>query len=145
MSSCKYNVCELELSSLYASVFLFLPNLFLVLDNDDLDFEEDEDLAGVGNMSRKEYLEKLKKNDPDFYATMMQSSDVMDLNSSGEDDSEEEDEDDEEERGGAVFQPPEKLEVCLPFPAVQEHILAMTQCSQCTVSCPYKLYKLVSQ
>uniref|UniRef100_A0A0P4WBG0 Uncharacterized protein n=1 Tax=Scylla olivacea TaxID=85551 RepID=A0A0P4WBG0_SCYOL len=78
-------------------------------DNDDLDFEEDEDLAGVGKMSRKEYLEKLKKSDPEFYATMMESSDVMDLNSSGEEDSEEEEED--QERGGAVFQPPSKLEV----------------------------------
>lgn len=59
-------------------------------------------------MSRKEYLAKLKKNDPEFYATMMQSSDIMDLDSSGEEDSEE---DEEEERGGAVFQPPDKLEV----------------------------------
>lgn len=82
-------------------------NIFWTSDNDDLDFEEDEDLAGVGNMSRKQYLEKLKKSDPEFYATMMQSSDLMDLNSSGEDESE------EEERGGAIFEPPDKLEVCL--------------------------------
>lgn len=79
-------------------------------DNDDLDFEEDEDLAGVGKMSRKEYLENLKKNDPEFYATMMESSDVMDLNSSGEEDTDEEEED--QERGGAIFQPPSELEVC---------------------------------
>ncbi|MPC17800.1 Nucleolar complex protein 2 [Portunus trituberculatus] len=85
----------------------------MLTDNDDLDFEEDEDLAGVGKMSRKQYLEKLKKNDPEFYATMMESTDVMDLNSSGEEDSEEEEEEEEEdkERGGAIFQPPSKLEV----------------------------------
>lgn len=77
----------------------------MIEDNDDLDFEEDEDLAGVGTMSRNQYLEKLKKSDPDFYATMMQSSDLMDLNSSGEDESE------EEERGGAIFEAPDKLEV----------------------------------
>lgn len=106
-------VYHYQLIYLCASVFHFSLELFLITDNDDLDFEEDEDLAGVGSMNRKDYLEKLKKNDPEFYATMMQSSDIMDLNSSGdeEDSEEEKDEDEEEERGGAIFQPPEKLEV----------------------------------
>ena len=66
-------------------------------------------------MSRKDYLEKLKQNDPEFYATMMESTDVMDLNSSGEEDSDEEEEEEDQERGGAIFQPPSQLEVCSLF------------------------------
>lgn len=85
-------------------------NLFI---DNDLDFEEDEDLAGVGKMNRREYLEKLKKNDPEFYATMMASSDIMDMNSSGEEEEEDDDEEeDDQERGGPLFEPPSHLEVC---------------------------------
>ncbi|KAG0716011.1 Nucleolar complex protein 2 [Chionoecetes opilio] len=83
-----------------------------------LSLRKDEDLAGVGKLSRKKYLEQLKKSDPEFYATMMDSTDLMDMNSSGEEEeeeeeSEEEEEDEEEdaERGGAIFQPPSQLEV----------------------------------
>ncbi|KAG7153729.1 nucleolar complex protein 2 homolog [Homarus americanus] len=85
-------------------------------EDDDLDFEDDEDLSSVTKLNRKDYLETLKKNDPHFYDMMMQSSDVMDLRSSDEEDEtnilEEESSDEEDpERGGAIFQPPTKLEV----------------------------------
>ncbi|XP_045619881.2 nucleolar complex protein 2 homolog isoform X1 [Procambarus clarkii] len=77
--------------------------------DDEMDFDEGEDLSGVGNMTRKEYLEKLKKNDPEFYAAMMQSADVMGLQSSDEED--ENDDEEDPEKGGSVFQPPAKLEI----------------------------------
>nr|XP_045619888.1 nucleolar complex protein 2 homolog isoform X2 [Procambarus clarkii] len=77
--------------------------------DDEMDFDEGEDLSGVGNMTRKEYLEKLKKNDPEFYAAMMQSADVMGLQSTDEED--ENDDEEDPEKGGSVFQPPAKLEI----------------------------------
>ncbi|XP_047472777.1 nucleolar complex protein 2 homolog [Penaeus chinensis] len=61
---------------------------------EDLEEEEDEEMAQSTKMSQKEYLNKLKKSDPDFYQTMMQSSEVMDMQSSGD---EEEDSDAGEE------------------------------------------------
>ncbi|XP_076056618.1 nucleolar complex protein 2 [Oratosquilla oratoria] len=66
--------------------------------------DESEELDAPTKLSRKEYLEKLKKNDPDFYNTIMQSEDVMGLQSSDDED------DDDDERGGKIFQPPEELE-----------------------------------
>ncbi|XP_071520446.1 LOW QUALITY PROTEIN: nucleolar complex protein 2 homolog [Panulirus ornatus] len=88
-------------------------------DDEDNDFEEDKELAGAGGLNRKEYLEKLKKTDPDFYAAIMQSSEVMDQYSSDEEDENDIDkeesssgeEEEDPQRGGAVFQPPAKLEV----------------------------------
>lgn len=63
---------------------------------DEDDFSDDEDIAETSNLSQKEYLEKLKETDPEFYSAMMQSSELMDLKSSDEED-EDEDEDDETE------------------------------------------------
>lgn len=73
-------------------------------------------------MSRKEYLEKLKKTDPQFYNMMMQAADELNLEDSEEeggkdidkDLSSDEEEEDDPERGGAIFQPPTKLEVKFP-------------------------------
>lgn len=66
-------------------------------EEEDDDLGGDEDQSGVGKLSQEEYLKQLKQNDPEFYATMMESSEVLDMHSS---DSEEELEGDEEEENG---------------------------------------------
>jgi len=99
---------------------------------DDESDEESEDMENAGSMSQKEYLEKLKKSDPTFYATLMQSKDVMELKSSDEEEEEDDtgkegfgnqdeqddlvdtdsdvSDDDDKEKGGPLFEPPDKLE-----------------------------------
>ncbi|XP_042867522.1 nucleolar complex protein 2 homolog [Penaeus japonicus] len=61
------------------------------------DEEDEEELAHSTKMSQKEYLNKLKKSDPDFYQTMMQSAEVMDMQSSGDEEEGSDDEEEEEE------------------------------------------------
>lgn len=69
-------------------------------------------MKGAGNMTQKEYLDKLKKSDPQFYNMMMQASDELDLpGSDEEEDGDEEGGEGDSERGGAIFQVPEKFEV----------------------------------
>ncbi|KAK4303489.1 hypothetical protein Pmani_024498 [Petrolisthes manimaculis] len=88
-------------------------------EEEDDDFGEENYLAGKGRLSQEEYLKHLKQTDPEFYATMMESRDILDMHSSGSENemegSEKEDDegDDEEydpERGGAVLELPDKLE-----------------------------------
>ena len=66
-----------------------------------MELDNEDNLADVGKLSRDEYLQQLKKSDPQFYPTMMQSSDVMDLMSSSEE---------EGKKEGEIFTP-DKLEV----------------------------------
>jgi len=106
----------------------------------DSELEDEDDMENASSMSQKEYLAKLKKSDPTFYATLMQSKDVMELQSSdeeeeaeGEEGAEPEQEQEEEEennqqeeavefddidvsddedpeKGGLLFEPPDKLD-----------------------------------
>lgn len=86
-------------------------------EEEDSDLGGDEDLSGVENLSRVDYLKQLKQNDPEFYATMMQSSEVLDMHSSdseeeGEGDEEENDEEQEDtEKEGGTLKPSDKKEV----------------------------------
>ena len=54
-------------------------------------------MADASNMSQKEYLKKLKETDPEFYKTMMQSSEVLDMKSSDEEEESENEEEEENE------------------------------------------------
>ncbi|KAK7019794.1 Nucleolar complex protein 2 [Halocaridina rubra] len=71
--------------------------LMAMEDLDDDSFDDDEEFASASKMSREEYLEKLKETDPEFYATLMQSSDLMDTKSSDEEEDDDDIESEEEE------------------------------------------------
>ncbi|CAL4091138.1 unnamed protein product [Meganyctiphanes norvegica] len=62
----------------------------------DSEFDDEDEMENASSMSQKEYLAKLRKSDPTFYATLMQSKDVMDLKSSDEEEEEEEEIEQEE-------------------------------------------------
>ncbi|XP_068225049.1 nucleolar complex protein 2 homolog [Palaemon carinicauda] len=58
-------------------------------DEEEDESSEDEGMADASSLSQKEYLNKLKETDPEFYSAMMQSSELMDLKSSDEEEEEE--------------------------------------------------------
>lgn len=88
--------------------FCYVCNVFPEEEDSDVGEDEDEDEdADVGKLSQEEYLKKLKQCDPEFYATMMQSSEVLDMHSSdSEEELEGDEEEDDPEREGGELEPP---------------------------------------